>query len=1216
MDGLPKREKGKLREPKTCRIFFSSPFGGMEEEREELTRKYFPHIQHACNAKGVQFVAVDMRWGITSQAAENAQVINICLREIDRSDIFVGFFGQRYGWHGADDQQLQDNFDNAVGLYPWLDAARDRSVTELEFLHGHLNSPSDLPACICFRDKAYDDAQREEGQSKGDKKQVFKYSSESDHATTMMDDLKKRVKAIDNKCLGVNMAYSHPHEGAKFMFDTIWPHLSDVLLAKAEEAKVSKREQRLAEHTAFRARHVTVYDGGQQYFDFLNKVLDKEEKGSVLITGPAGSGKSAVLCNWTAELEKSRPDVVLIYHFVGCAPGTTAASEILSRLLWEVKHVLGKEEEDAMETKDKKEDTQNVETLQVLLLGAIEEVLQETQKRVVIVVDGLNSTLKAGKTSKHLYWLPDTWPTGVSFITSTVDTDTLTCDLLVTQREYENLAIQPLEDTAKREICVKVLKKSGKELSPEQLNRIVAADQTNNPLYLRLVLAELSIFGYFRLLDKKIDSLIYCKDVGELLQKIFTRLEEDYNGKEEHTKLVQEVLCAIELSHRGLSEKELMEMLGVDTHIWSPLHFAMEGLLVSHAGLLRFAFTEISQAVQAKYLQDEKERKGMLKKLIGYFDKQLQNLPPWTDLDTELSKRPVEELPWLYQAAGDMEGLSATLLNIFTLQRMQQDFKYEFLEFWKLTGKKMSEICDLYLSAFDLAVADLYLHNQDMTFNSMTPPGVKLRPLLQSVRDLLDLAECKQGALKVLQKDLSILTLAKDAMEPTRHFKDMLLLRYYVACSMIDCNRFEEGENLHRQVMKECRGYLEEHPDDEVCIDILGMTCNGIGVMCYKQRRFQEAVELYQESLEQHTRLNIKKQMADSFCNLGVALMENDEPQKGVEYMQKSLKLTEELYFGHLPLDIGNLLTNIGICHRRLKDFEQAEAMYKRSLEVKANAVGWDHDVVAMAYMNLCTLMIYKEDYTAAEQYIRKAMTIYENNGATLDKTQYRQATENLVASLLNLQKVEEALSIFLPLFCKLVEVKEMDHCIHSVHRHMAKYLLSIGDTKTAREVTLALIDCKGRQPTNYIFLDHLQLMFAEEERPSLADHCTLEHALTLWPGNPDLTRRIIEYHALPADDIDRILKLQKVCAENNRNFGAYTYEACADWCLAGKNEQNKEAAAQVLEAGVEEYPDELNLRTKVMVDNANMVVLFCAEFEDKGNGRQCQHVCPVLCRI
>ena len=84
----------KLRDRRVVKIFFSSPFGGMEEEREELTRKYFPQIHHACNAKGLQFVAVDMRWGITAESSENAQVINICLREIDRSDMFVGFFGQ------------------------------------------------------------------------------------------------------------------------------------------------------------------------------------------------------------------------------------------------------------------------------------------------------------------------------------------------------------------------------------------------------------------------------------------------------------------------------------------------------------------------------------------------------------------------------------------------------------------------------------------------------------------------------------------------------------------------------------------------------------------------------------------------------------------------------------------------------------------------------------------------------------------------------------------------------------------------------------------------------------------------------------------------------------------------------------------------------------------------------------------------------------------
>lgn len=83
-----------LHTPGIVKIFFSSPFGGMESEREELTRKYFPRIQYLCNSHGLQFAAVDMRWGITAESSDKAQVINICLREIDRSDMFIGFFGQ------------------------------------------------------------------------------------------------------------------------------------------------------------------------------------------------------------------------------------------------------------------------------------------------------------------------------------------------------------------------------------------------------------------------------------------------------------------------------------------------------------------------------------------------------------------------------------------------------------------------------------------------------------------------------------------------------------------------------------------------------------------------------------------------------------------------------------------------------------------------------------------------------------------------------------------------------------------------------------------------------------------------------------------------------------------------------------------------------------------------------------------------------------------
>ena len=59
---------------------------------------------------------------------------------------------QRYGWHGKD-QELQRNYTVAQDHYPWLGKYRDRSITEVEFLHGHLNSPGSRPACFAFRDK-------------------------------------------------------------------------------------------------------------------------------------------------------------------------------------------------------------------------------------------------------------------------------------------------------------------------------------------------------------------------------------------------------------------------------------------------------------------------------------------------------------------------------------------------------------------------------------------------------------------------------------------------------------------------------------------------------------------------------------------------------------------------------------------------------------------------------------------------------------------------------------------------------------------------------------------------------------------------------------------------------------------------------------------------------------------------------------------------------
>lgn len=52
---------------------------------------------------------------------------------------------------------------------------------------------------------------------------------------------------------------------------------------------------------------------------------------------------------------------------------------------------------------------------------------------------------------------------------------------------------------------------------------------------------------------------------------------------------------------------------------------------------------------------------------------------------------------------------------------------------------------------------------------------------------------------------------------------------------------------------------------------------------------------------------------------------------------------------------------------------------FNRSLEVKANAVGWQNEVIASCYMNLGSLEFYlRKDYAKAENYTRQAIEILE----------------------------------------------------------------------------------------------------------------------------------------------------------------------------------------------------------------------------------------------
>ena len=105
---------------RTFRIFVSSTFTDLKEERNALQERVFPRLKDYCKQRGTRFQAIDLRWGVSEEAGFDQQAINICLDEIDRCrktsprPNFIVLLGDRYGWQPPPPQIPSYEFDELL----------------------------------------------------------------------------------------------------------------------------------------------------------------------------------------------------------------------------------------------------------------------------------------------------------------------------------------------------------------------------------------------------------------------------------------------------------------------------------------------------------------------------------------------------------------------------------------------------------------------------------------------------------------------------------------------------------------------------------------------------------------------------------------------------------------------------------------------------------------------------------------------------------------------------------------------------------------------------------------------------------------------------------------------------------------------------------------------------------------------------------------------
>jgi WD40 repeat protein len=620
----------------TVRVFVSSTFRDMHGERDYLNRFVFPELRGRCLRRGVEFVGVDLRWGVTEDETRQQGAVRICLEEVDRCrPFFVCLLGDRYGWVPPPDEIPQPFFERVrderslpteerglLGEWYALDETteppvyrlrRDRelppaladvlvrfwtgrglpdageSITAREIHHAAfeaglppvqalfylrrsgLTRAADFPAAL-----------------------VSFFHEQDARPRARLEELKARIRAragavlrdyqagyaglrIDPVLLPADLSPADralvgdvitPEQQSRLspavralveqhgtvaltgleslgrqIVDDLWRVIETELHVETDEPRDAWQRQ-TAYHEQFMQDRTRHFVGRQalleRLFGHAGAGLDRP----LVVTGPPGSGKSALLAAFARQCRQRRPEAVTLPFFIGGAPGSTDLAALVRYLCESLAVRCGLP--DAVPA--------DPQRLRFLLPALLERAA--ARRPVVLVLDALNQLDPAGR-SHELDWLPTRLPPDAWVVVSSLPGE---CLDRLRERGATQVEVGPLSEEERAALVSHRLEVRRKRLTPDQLRRLLdtrARPDAGLPLYLMVALEELCLFGDYAALDQRIERL--PPTVADLFAQVLARLEQDHG---QH--LIESVCRWVAVSRAGLLEAEILDLLRRD----------------------------------------------------------------------------------------------------------------------------------------------------------------------------------------------------------------------------------------------------------------------------------------------------------------------------------------------------------------------------------------------------------------------------------------------------------------------------------------------------------------------------------------------------------------------------------------------------------------------------------------------------------------------------
>ena len=946
------------------RVFISSTFRDMQDERDYLMKRTFPKLRKLAAERDVTLTELDLRWGITEEESKSGKVVEICLREIENSiPFFIGIIGNRYGWIPAKEDLGGNVTERFTDVKKYID--QHLSVTEMEMQFGVLSRKEDMHAYFYIKEQEED-------------------ADNIEMLNRLKDEVRKSKYPSTTYCSPEHLAMQ-VEEAFIALLDQLFPQTN---LSELEKERIGQR--------SFMNQLCQNYIKDERNFAALDAWLADEDSRQYVVTGASGLGKSALIANWVKDkINDSECKYNIIYHFTGNGGSESNSEHITKSLVNEINDIYGWKDSDA----DAK------------LRDLFFKVSTAEDKPLLIVVDAVNQIVDVDN-AKLLNWLPS--PTkNIKILFSTLEDDS-TMEVFK-NRNYPIFILQPL-DVDRRSLLVKnYLKLYAKTLTEKQVERIVTDTQCENTLVLKTLLDELINFGIYEKLDDRIEYYLKADTIDDFYQALLASYEDEF-GRE----YVETTLAVIATSKHGLTEQEILNIVEGTQLEWSQLYCSLVSQVVSKKGIISFSHIYVRDAVTHRYLNNAENTIKYRKLIVASF-KEGKNPREWEellhqyyhldDIDSlskllqkievfnSIVKNHVDETalyirsmmtngfdPFIYQELLQKEvdaNRAYSLYLSFFVQyfskyelglalckdyqhaledkncHLTDDESFEKLYIWKgIINRSLSNYSEA-IDAFSLAyqVCDKkYGTNHLHTSHALKHIGT----IYNAQRDYDKAEEYYQKALDI-QRNLSV-------------EKEQIDTIHSLADNCLDKRDFENAEKYLIKAISATKGLLGDENDT------ISSLYNSLGALYDFTERYDDSIRYASKSIELDTKLygkyNINTahsyhNIAGTYCNLGKL----DEAQKAYE---ESIDIKTKL-FGKDHYETCITLAGLGNVYKYKREYDKAIECHTKYYESYKSTFGEQDSYLAVILAGIGADYYEKEDYSNALLNHKNALNILLN---------------------------------------------------------------------------------------------------------------------------------------------------------------------------------------------------------------------------------------------